>query len=323
MTTKGLMRKKEILINSLINDRIKYLRENTDFVSAVFDSLIGYAIIASDFDGNIIAYNEGAHHIYGYVPDEVIGRKNIEVFFPVEFIAQGRFQMVVSELLEKGRVACEAEKVRKDGSIFPARILFTLTTDKNGRNVGFVEIAEDLTERKLAEELTQQARENAARVERLETELRSLADLSSPPPTGVTARMYGVVSLQGGFPDTFRKLTENYAELIDLALEQQAYKVDHDISGRLGAMAETLGFYRAGPRDVVDIHTTALKKKSRAAATIEKKKAYSGEGWIMVLELMGYLVSFYRNRAQGTVTLPNQQTESKNKTVDTKEEENE
>jgi PAS domain S-box-containing protein len=284
----------------LIQDRIKYLRENTDFVSAVFDSLIGYAIVAADFDGNIIAYNEGAHQIYGYTPEEVIGRRNIESFFPGEFTAAGGFQQAVSELLEKGRFACAGEKVRKDGSVFPAQILFTLTRDKNGQIVGFVEIVEDLTERKRAEEATREARENAARIERLETELRSLADLASPPQTGVTARMYGVVTLQDGFPDTFRKLTESYEELMELALEQQAFKVKHDISGRLGAMAETLGFYKAGPRDVVDIHAAALKAKSRKAATAEKRKAYTGEGWIMVLELMGDLASFYRTRAQGT-----------------------
>jgi len=58
-------------------DRIQYLRENTDFVSAVFDSLVGYAIVAADFDGN-----KGAHQIYGYTSEEIIGRKNIDIFFP-------------------------------------------------------------------------------------------------------------------------------------------------------------------------------------------------------------------------------------------------
>ena len=58
----------------LIQERIEYLREHTDFVSALFDSLIGYAIIAADFDGNIIAYNEGAREIYGYAPEEIIGK---------------------------------------------------------------------------------------------------------------------------------------------------------------------------------------------------------------------------------------------------------
>ena len=70
----------------------------------------------------------------------------------------------------------------------------------------------------------------------------------------------------------------------------------HDISGLLAAIAESLGFYKAGPRDVVDIHTTALKEKSLKAATVEKRKAYAREGWVTVLELMGHLVSFYRDR---------------------------
>jgi len=135
--------------------------------------------------------------------------------------------------------------------------------------------------------------------ERRERELRSLATLSSPPQTGVTAKMYGTMTLMEGFPDTFRKLVDGYKTLMDLALDQQAFKLKHDISGRLSSMAENLGFYKAGPRDVVDIHTTALKEKAREAANAEKKKAYTGEGWIMVLELMGHLVSFYRNRAQG------------------------
>ena len=58
----------------LIQDRIDYLRENTDFALALFESLIGYAIIAVGFDGNIIAYNEGDQQIYGYAPEEIIGK---------------------------------------------------------------------------------------------------------------------------------------------------------------------------------------------------------------------------------------------------------
>ena len=150
--------------------------------------------------------------------------------------------------------------------------------------------------------------EEARERKRGDEEIRSFERLSGSPESSVTARMYGVVTLLEGFPDTFRNLVDSYEELMDLALEQQAYKVKHDISGRLGAMAETLGFYKAGPRDVVDIHTTALKEKTRKTATVEKKKAYTGEGWIMVLELMGHLASFYRNRAQGASAPTNPKT---------------
>lgn len=161
--------------------------------------------------------------------------------------------------------------------------------------------------------------EEARERERRDKELRSFERLGGSPGSSVTARMYGVVTLLEGSPDTFRNLVDSYEALIDLALEQQAYKVKHDISGRLGAMAETLGFYKAGPRDVVDIHSTALKAKTRKAATMEKRKAYTGEGWIMVLELMGHLASFYRNRAQGTGALPNQKTENSDEATNTKE----
>jgi len=300
-----------------IQDRIQYLRESTDFVSTVFDSLIGYAIIAADFDGNIIAYNKGAYQIYGYAPEEVIGKKEVSIFFPKEFIDEGGLEQIVSEVVGKGRFSYEGEKVKKDGARFPANILFTLTKDKGGHTVGFVEITEDLTERKQAEEATLQARE------RLEEELRSLDGLGHTPKTGVTARMYGVVPLLEGFPDAFQKLVGNYKEIMGLALEQQAYKVQHDISGRLSAIAETLGFYQAGPRDVVDLHTTALKEKTRQINP-QMKKAFTGEGWIMVLELMGLLASFYRNRTH-SVNLPTNHKKEKRDvdTINTKEADNE
>jgi len=92
-------------------DRIQYLRENTDFVSAVFDSLIGYAIIAADFGGNIIACNKGAHRIYGYAPGEVIGKENIDIFFPEEFIKAGSMDQVASELLNKRQFSTECEQL--------------------------------------------------------------------------------------------------------------------------------------------------------------------------------------------------------------------
>ncbi|MDO8756957.1 MAG: ATP-binding protein, partial [Elusimicrobiota bacterium] len=135
----------------LIRDRINELRENTDFTSAVFDHLIGYAIIAADFDGNILAYNQGAHIIYGYSPREVIGIKTVEEFFPKLFIESGRLNEIIVDLLGTGRSSYEGEKIRMDGSSFPAKILFTLTKNKDGQAVGFVEITEDLTERKRAE----------------------------------------------------------------------------------------------------------------------------------------------------------------------------
>jgi len=136
----------------LIQDRIENLRENTDFVFTLFENLVGYAIIAADFDGNILAYNEGARQIYGYAPEEVIGKRNIDILFPREFIKGGKLQQIIDGLISEEGFSYEGEKVRRDGRRFPARIVFTPTKDRSGKVVGFIKIVEDLTERKRAEE---------------------------------------------------------------------------------------------------------------------------------------------------------------------------
>lgn len=287
----------------LIQDRIKDLRENTDFVSSLFESLVGYAIIAADFDGNIIAYNEGASQIYDYAPEEVIGKQDIEIFFPKDFIKAGKLQSIIDDLIEKGRFSYEGDKVRKNGESFPAQILFTLTKDKSSKVVGFIEIVADLTERKRAEEAEAEARANAERIAQLERELRSMERLSAPPQTSVTAQAFGLLSLREGQPGPFSELVQDYGHLADLALEQRSYKVEHNVSEKLRSMGERLGFLRAGPRDVVEIHSSVLKRMGNGA-TPQKAKAYAEEGRLMVLELMGYLASHYRNYSLGVQKVP-------------------
>lgn len=134
--------------------------------------------------------------------------------------------------------------------------------------------------------------------EQQERELRSLDRLGSTP-TSVTAQMFGLAPLRESTPNIFFEFVLQYENLLALALEQRAYKVEHGVSERLRFMAERIGFLNAGPRDVVEIHTTALKRKSREVADA-RAQVYIEEGRLMVLELMGYLVSFYRNYSLGT-----------------------
>ncbi len=140
--------------------------------------------------------------------------------------------------------------------------------------------------------------ERARQREQQQRELLALDQLSGPANTSVTAQTFGLESLREGLPDTFDELVRRYEELMDLALERRAYKVEHDVSGNLRAVVEQLGYLKAGPRDVVEIHATALKRQTRKA-THAKAQAYAEEGRLMVLELMGYLVTFYRNYFSG------------------------
>ena len=126
-----------------------------------------------------------------------------------------------------------------------------------------------------------------------EREFLELEQLANAASTSVTARLFGSSPLRESLPDFFLELVQRYGELMDLALEQQAYRVEHNVSEQLRALAERLGLLKAGPRDVVDIHTKALKQKTQDIP-VAKAQAYVAEGRLMVLELMGYLTSFYR-----------------------------
>ena len=155
------------------------------------------------------------------------------------------------------------------------------------------EAAERLAEQRQIEE-----RQTAERIQQLEREIDFLEQLSRPPQTAITAETFGLVSMREGVPDIFNQLVQRWGELIDLALEQRAYKMEHNIPESIRAIAEQVGFFRAGPRDVVEIHTEALKTKTQKVPVV-RAQAYVEEGRMMVLELMGYLTSFYRNHSVG------------------------
>lgn len=125
--------------------------------------------------------------------------------------------------------------------------------------------------------------------------------------TSITARMFGFEPLRDSSPEMFAEFSREYGTLLELALEQRAFKVEHNLSEPLRAIADKLGFLKASPRDVIEIHTATLKEKNRDV-TLAKSQAYVSEGRILLLQLMGYLVSFYRKYYIGlsNINLPTQ-----------------
>jgi CheY-like chemotaxis protein len=113
-------------------------------------------------------------------------------------------------------------------------------------------------------------------------------------PHAVAAQSLGLTPLRESLPDLFDELVQHYGDLLDQALEQRVYKVNYQLAESLRALGDQLGFIKAGPRDVVQIHHAALLIKA-ANVTVSKARAYIEEGRMLILELMGNLVSYYRN----------------------------
>lgn len=154
----------------------------------------------------------------------------------------------------------------------------------------------DITAIKCAEESNARLKEE--RIRQLEQEMRSLEILSGVQVTSITAEAFGLAALREGHADIFDDFVLRFGELMDKALDQCAYKVDHGVNDQLRAIAETLGRVGAKPRDIVEIYATALKNKT-GSTPVARADAYHKEGRLMALELMGYLASFYRAYCQG------------------------
>ncbi|NUM43978.1 MAG: response regulator [Anaerolineales bacterium] len=127
-------------------------------------------------------------------------------------------------------------------------------------------------------------------------EILALEQLSQLTKTTITAQLYGLPPLRESAPDVFNLLMNRYQVLMENALEHRIYHVDQGVSKDLRTLADQLGFLKAGPRDVIELHTQALKSKINQVP-LQKAQAYVEEGRLMVLELMGYLVTFYRSHA--------------------------
>jgi PAS domain S-box-containing protein len=129
-----------------------------DLFRRLVTSVRDYAIFALDATGHIMTWNEGAQHIKGYAPNEIIG-KHFSVFYPPERVAEGFPDYELRSAAETGRFEDEGWRIRKDGSRFWASVIITALRDDDGHLIGFAKVTRDLTERRAAEEALRQSEE--------------------------------------------------------------------------------------------------------------------------------------------------------------------
>ena len=108
------------------------------------------AMIGHDLDGVITSWNPAAERMYGYRPDEAIGRP-ITLIVPPEH--EHEEERVLSRL-RRGEHIDHFETVRrtKDRRLIDVVLTITPLRDTNGKVFGAFKIARDLTERKQAQE---------------------------------------------------------------------------------------------------------------------------------------------------------------------------
>jgi len=116
-------------------------------------------IIANDKEGTIFLFNESAQRIFGYEPEETVGRMNVSRLYPPGGAREVKEYLYSEECGGRGRlVDFETEIVRKDGRRLPIRLCCALI-EENLREIGTIGFFTDISARKALQERSRDSEE--------------------------------------------------------------------------------------------------------------------------------------------------------------------
>jgi PAS domain S-box-containing protein len=131
------------------------------------------AITSADLDGIVTSWNTGAERMFGYTAAEMIGHSG-DVLIPEGEQTSPRAR--IASVIEMGEGRFEVTRRRKDGTLVDIEVTMSAVRNEAGEVIGVAAIAQDITDRRRAEQEREQfTRELEVRNERL-LELDGLKD---------------------------------------------------------------------------------------------------------------------------------------------------
>jgi len=121
-------------------------QEAMDFITNILESSTEYSVIAKDLTGKILLWNEGARRLYGYEPDEVVGKANSSILHVEEDVRAGIPQKILEGALAQGKWEGTITRRRKNREQFTARLVITPRRDSTGKPIGFLLISKDISD---------------------------------------------------------------------------------------------------------------------------------------------------------------------------------
>lgn len=115
---------------------------------------INEAVIMTDLQGNIVTWNHGAEHLFGYEADEIIGKNVILLYREQDY---EKLYHGMEQLLKEKGTKQERTLIKKDGSYVDILLSTSLLHDENGNPTHFIGYAQDRTLIKKAEKSILQA----------------------------------------------------------------------------------------------------------------------------------------------------------------------
>ncbi|MBY0410846.1 MAG: response regulator, partial [Burkholderiaceae bacterium] len=154
---------------------MKQAEEHLQQVVATLEGVLGAAteqsIIATDLEGTITLFNTGAEKMLGYQAHDMVGTsspaplhlaKEVEAYGQALSLRYGYpiegFQVFVHEAEQQGFENREWTYVHKDGHHLPVQLSVNTIRDAQGGVLGYLGIAQDLTERNRQDQILRQAK---------------------------------------------------------------------------------------------------------------------------------------------------------------------
>lgn len=238
------------------------LRESETLYGRLVESLQDHAVVLLAPDGTVRSWNEAAHRLFGYAPDEIRGRSAAVLYGP-DADARAAFQERLARAAADGKALDDRWLVRRDGSGFYSSGVYTALRDADGSSSGFSMVARDVTESIRAAQALEAAKNEAEQANRAKD--RFLAVLSHELRTPLTPLLATAHLLErradlpaqvAQLVPMIRRNVELEARLIDDLLDLTSIE-----RGKLALQSAP-----------VDLHATLESALAMSAADIEGKQ---------------------------------------------------
>jgi len=137
----------------VVNSRDVTERKKLEDRQALFVSIVNSsddAILSKTLEGTITSWNPGAQKLFGYSPEEVIG-KNVSILIPPDRLNE---EPEIIKKIKSGESVdhYETQRMRRDGSLVYISLTVSPIKDNQGNIIGASKISRDISERKVSAE---------------------------------------------------------------------------------------------------------------------------------------------------------------------------